>query len=364
MKKKWIGIALVSTLLLSGCSNAVPEGFEGTHSGAAENTGHEESADQEKESFPEAAESTGYEIPEDAELIAPGELQGISEEEIREMEELENMSVSDSLTVTFPLPEALEQAVDFSLYYAERESNEAFLEEFKSMFAYLMPEEELDEDYLYYYGANSQVEIDDEGNMISDLHLAKDWKNEIISGEEDVLFFLYDEGRGEESQEKKPVLLEFTSPACNDLFRFNKGKAAELGGWTGSMEICDSASLFPVVGEYAPESTESYMLLDQEMRICDAVAFYEDYINHLPTAAETPLKVKVTRVIVHQLDQTHYGYFFVTTLALHQIPFESMKFGETFRTIKECEYQFAFVNGQGFMSETEDVEYADGASRV
>ena len=64
------------------------------------------------------------------------------------------------------------------------------------------------------------------------------------------------------------------------------------------------------IATYAPDSKESYKLLDKEIPINEAVDFYEHYINGLPYPRDKNFKTVVISVEVYKVTDNVYGYYF------------------------------------------------------
>lgn len=279
------------------------------------------------------------------------------EEAIEVINRNPNMTADDSFEVG--ITPNIDKISSFVLHYAPRQSNKDFYDDFLSMYEYLFPDHELNNDYFLYYGKNSYVEFDDDGNMTSDLKKANDNYADIISNEEDVLYFLYDESWYGADHTKNQVCAEFTSPICNDLSRFNKGRTAQISQTDISLESFNPKYYFESVGKYSPDSSASFMLADKEVPINEAVDYFESYINNLPYPEDPILDMCVVSVDVLKLNDDIYGYCFTTTKRYGGIPFDSMESGTAYSDFKN----YSFVLGQGFMVESNDVDYVYGIYR-
>ncbi len=280
-----------------------------------------------------------------------------TEDASKMINEQSNFSASEDFVVE--IPKNIDELSDFVLSFSPRQSNEDFYNDFIDTCTYLFPNHTLDNNYLMYYGENSDIEYDDDGNIIQDLNKVKDRYNDIISDNEDVLYFLYDESWNGENGIETPCLAEFTSPICNDLSRFNKGIIASFVDEPVFLESFEPKNYFPCVGTYSPNSTESFKLLDKEMPINEATNFFEDYINILPNAGKLPINMCVVSVDVLQIDDDTYGYSFTTTKNYNNIPFDYIVSGKMYSSFDE----YDFVIGQGTMIKSDDVDSAYGIYR-
>ena len=272
----------------------------------------------------------------------------------------EQPNLTAARDLVLDIPQDIESISEFTLQYSARQPNKDFYEDFLAMFSYLFPDREVDDEYLLYYGKNSRVEFDDDGNLIQDLNKVKDKYNDIIDGREDVLYFLYDESWYDTLPCKNPVCAEFTSPICNDLSRFNKGKTVALLGNESGLEAFSPYYHCSIIDEYPPDSTESYPLLDKEIPICEAVSFFESYINNLPfPKEEAAFDMRVEEVDVMEVDKDIYGYGFITTKVYNNIPFDYTRASASLGDSLE----YDLVVGEGFMVESDDVDIVYGIYR-
>ena len=63
----------------------------------------------------------------------------------------------------------------------DRESNKDFYNSFIETMQFLFPSHKINNQFLYYYGNNSYYEVDDNGNVVNDLHKVNDYYNKIIN---------------------------------------------------------------------------------------------------------------------------------------------------------------------------------------
>ncbi len=265
--------------------------------------------------------------------------------------DIPNWTVAEDLVIS--VPEGLESLSDFTLKYASRQSNKDFYEDFVAAFEYLFPDHTLGEEYLRYYGENSRPVMSAEGELLEDLHLVRDYYDEIMADEEDVLYFFYNEN-GE-------LFAEFTSPIGNDLSNFNKGEAAKRTGRTFRLlEVFDAGNYFETLGEYSPDSEDSFKLLDGEMSIKDAVRLFEEYIANIPGGEDAKMKLKVINVSVLDLLNGCYGYRFETTASYNGILFDYFPLGVSYQDSGMRK----FISGDGVMVKTDDVDSVYGIYRM
>lgn len=154
--------------------------------------------------------------------------------------------------------------------------------------------------------------------------------------------------------------MEFTSPLCNDLSRFNRGKAAQLSTIEIPLESFDPNYYFEFIGRYTPDSMESFNLADKEVTIKNAVDFFETYINNLPYPENSLLDMCVVSVDVMKINDNTYGYSFMTTKKYDGIPFDSIQSGTVYSQFDD----YSFVIGQGFMVESNNVDSVYGIYRA
>lgn len=266
-------------------------------------------------------------------------------------------------------PKSISHFSSFTYGWQPRQDNAEFYEDFCTMFAYLFPDETMYEDALFYVGKNSDVQYDDNGELINDVKTVAEEYDRIMSGEENVLYYLYsphfDSDRP--SQAENNIFMEFTSPVCSDLSSFNKGVLADYYYQSKGeendvfLETLSPAYFYPEeVCVLPPDSEEAYTLLDGvSISVADAVAFFEDYINNLPLPETPKTNVKVAEVAVLQCSEDVYCYFFITSKAMDGIPFDwddgSNRYNDTL--------EYVFDLGKASMAVSNDVDQAYGLWR-
>lgn len=239
-----------------------------------------------------------------------------------------------------------------------------YYDDFMVLFQYLFPNHKINEEYWFYFGGSSKIEYDDEGNKIQDYNKVKDYYNEIISGSEGRVGFLYDETWYRDLTEwNDPVCLEIGNPMGYGYTTISKGKTVALNDlkildiFTGftrypCLEVFDPADDMQKIASYSPESDQSYKLADKEMPINEAVAFFEEYVNSLPFPKEKNCRTVVRSVDVFNVTKDVYGYYFNTNKEYLGVQFDYMKDG----TVHSGYDNYSPTIGSGFMVESDDVD--------
>lgn len=261
--------------------------------------------------------------------------------------------------------------IEYKVNYKADTSMKEYDSEFREMFHALFPDHELDENYLFSCGGSSKLKYDDNtGDLLQDYRKVKDIKDDIFSGKEGNVYYLYDEtwNRGVEQWEPY-VCLELGNPLGYGYAVFNKGKTVSLNGSKvyndmlkkeayPTLESYDPADYLEYVATYSPESKEKYQLADIEIAICDAVKFFEEYINNLPCPKDKNAKTVVLNVDVYRVNDTIYGYNMLTTKQYNGVLFDHMRAGD---------YQgysgfddYSSLLGNAFMVESNDVDIVYG----
>ncbi len=257
-----------------------------------------------------------------------------TKEEVKEMiEQNSNLKVSDDFFYTL-VPKTIDHVSEFVTGTSYQLQPKEELEEFKTVFKYLFPNHELDENCLYYFNNYEDVDktlaVDDGYFPLSN----KEVYDTYMSGgyvHDGLTFMVYKEDYAEREES---VSLYYRSPFGNDYCAFNKGVlekySAQKNGETtyfASSNICafitNHATEF--VGSFPPDSEEKFKMLDdKEISIKEAVKFFEDYIVSIPTAAEhSGFGIHVNEVYVYQISETddHCVFQFITSRSFDNIPF-------------------------------------------
>lgn len=285
------------------------------------------------------------------------EIQNACQVNIASLSKYDNLNISNGIEID--IPNSISEISSFSIKYMDRESNKDFYNSFIETMQFLFPSHKINNQFLYYYGNNSYYEVDDNGNVVNDLHKVNDYYNKIINDEEDVLYFLYDETWESNKCISNPICAEFTSPICNDLSKFCKGNILNYTEDTIGLESIQIKTLFPIISKENKNSEEYIKLSDKEISINEAVSVYEDYINSIPCKGNENFKMMVCNVDVLKLDSNTNGLFFNTTVSYNGIPFDYTESGVFRRGMDD----YNFIIGEGFMLESSDIDYAYGIYR-
>lgn len=197
-----------------------------------------------------------------------------------------NLKCSDNLYINIPESATLYEFTTYGTHVSDFDySAEQYKSDFYELFNYFIPNHEIDESCLTY-----TKYLSDSGEYETGLVSETDSLPDIIS-------FTYDEAPEEAQDWTNPVYVDLAAEIGNGYARINKGEAVYLAGKTrydtqsGTLKSSDTYNTlsdfdptlyFPTVALYTPKSEESYALLDGEIKICDAVNFFEEYINNAP----------------------------------------------------------------------------------
>ncbi len=286
-----------------------------------------------------------------------------TEDEIRNaINECDNLSAAGTLYINAP---ENAKVYDFTSFFVTDYSGKSAytpqmrIEDFRRMFAYLLPERELLEDCFTY----QWIEGIEDSNSLPENPEVEEGLVKDFAKTDGLISVLYDE---RDKVEDSPVII---IPAYNigaGYLELNKGR---LGGYVQANELLKEPldartynldKYFPVVGKYSPTSEKSFKLLDKEVKICDAVRFYEDYINDMPIAQnlEKNILTKVQSVTVLQIGEI-YGYYFET-----QMQFRGVNYDVRYTGNIASDYGISNLHGQsgiGFMFESDSVDIVEGA---
>jgi len=269
------------------------------------------------------------------------------------------------------------------------------LKNFKQLFSYLFPNAPFDEDAVYFVGdryitmrtdwdedytkwlnwQNEQMQKGEWDELTPDFaetHPFPDppdynsFRDELLSGKESVQYFYYDYYRSELKDSRKPLFLEVSSPVGSDLFRFNRASFIQ-NNFSGELPFLETLTpdLFSeFVDSFPPDSNETFSLADGNCAICDAVDFFEEYINNIPLQQDSTFDITVMKVNVLKDRQDNYLYWFVCTPQYQGIPFD-------YRDISAHSQQ-GITRGEtgitsiisGCMIESDSIEYLDGLLRI
>lgn len=360
MKCKYL--LLICTLLLCGCTNDT-DSFDNSQMSVSQGTEESSTAGESSTTGGDAVQSPTYPQRE----MVPNEIVYYTADEAKEIIQ-SNTRFSIAEDFRCSAPKSISHFSSFTIGYHPRQDNASFYEDFRTMFAYLFPDETMYEDCLFYGGKNSRVEYDENDKLINTCKTVAEEYDRIMSGEEDVVYYFYSPhfDPDQTSEAENNIFMEFASPICSDLSNFNKGVLAEYYCKSKGKEndffletynpyyFCSKVCTLP------PDSEEAYTLLDGvSMSVADAVAFFENYINHLPLPEKPSLNIKVLWVDVLQCDTDTYCYYFKTTKAMDDIPFDWDP-DATYYGGLDYTYEFS----SGAMVVSDDVEQVYGVHRA
>lgn len=237
----------------------------------------------------------------------------------------------------------------------------AAYDEFLGLFASLFPGHTFHEDALLFYHQEEE-----------NYRKVFDFEDEIMSGKLGRVNLFYDETYLPEASKEwgNQVFLYTGYPAGYGATDVNKGKTASvvkpvIVDESNNVERClhlssfDPLDVLECVGGYTPDSTEKVKLLDGEIAINEAVAFYEDYVNNrIPYPAESNCRTAVWWVEVYRISEDVCGIAFLTTTELQNVPYDYLKNGTAHSGTTDSP-----IVGEGFMIETTDVDFISGFFR-
>ncbi len=356
-------VLLLFSICLNGCANKADE-QHGTAAGTGETAVSSEagiSSEAEVSSEPEESEKPAE--PTEPVKGEPVEILPLDEQEVKDvLNGFVNFKASDSIYINVPERTSV---YDYTFITPDIEGEDIkfYDKAYREMFAYLFPGHEINEEYLLYSGGSSALGYDEEGNF-RDYNKVRDWYDEIISGKEGRLHFIYDETWYRDMTEwKNPVCLELPNPMGYGYAVWNKGKTVEITNamiYNEELKTETYRRLYSYepedeleyIGTYRPESTVSFPLLDKEVPICEAVYFFEQYINSLPYPKESNVETCVVEVDVLKVNEDTYGYYFMTTKSYEEVPFDHMRSGT-----QQMSYDdYIAAGGYAFMVESSDVD--------
>ncbi len=222
-------------------------------------------------------------------------------------------------------PKTIDHLCEFTYGTSYQLEPEKELEEFKRIFKYLFPSHELDENCLYAYAVVKDENSEEQDLFKTHFHSLKNSDNldaylDGTLGDPDLMrHLMYTE---EQFPREDSVSLFYRSPFGNDYCVFNKGVCNRFTANQNGEDkyyayeqfrLNDSDFGFEFVGSYPPDSEETFMLLDKEISIKDAVLFFENYVASIPVSEEPIFGIHVNNVDVYQLDEEHYGFEFINS---------------------------------------------------
>ncbi len=221
---------------------------------------------------------------------------------------------------------------------------EQYQKDFNTLFKYFFPDREINMDYLKYSKYRGyEAEI----GMIMEEGYVKD-----TNPLPDQLSFTYDEMPGVASGLESPVYMHHNILIGGGGLELHKGELEKLRGSTSWSGVIGTT-----IGTYPPKSEKSFKLLDGEMKICDAVKFFEDYVNNAPITTELPrnMATRVYDVSVKKIDTNSYAYYLRTVPEFQGVIFEQAVYG----SVTHYDYDYTPATGGAFMIRCNDVDYID-----
>lgn len=347
--KRFLGTLVVSAsfmTLLSGCDG------NQTHISESKSTSFEESSSESNTIF---ADFVG-DYPEN-----PISLLTLSKNEIQKAINAQpNMKCSDKLYINIPESASV---YEFSTYGVHVEQfnypAEQYMKDFEKFFKYFYPNRKINMEYLKYSKYLGENEGYEEGFVKDKEHLP------------DNISFEYDEMPTETAEWNSPVYIDLRAEIGSGGVTVNKGEAAFLVGKNtydymknelvptdvyNRLTSFDPKIYFEQVGTYSPQSEKSFKLADGEMKICDAVKFFENYINNAPisTGLQRNMRTSVYNVIVLKINENTYGYCFATRGQFQGVNYEPVVYGSM------SAYSYDPIGGEALMIRSDDVDYIRG----
>ena len=219
------------------------------------------------------------------------------------------------------VPESVSRVSQFTRYYpAMSPAYDAYVQ-FASLWKALFPDAPMNERNLFWHGKNSGWEQDETGEDRIDgfKNVQESLGMMCAQAPGDVWYMFYSphfQASQPDDTDEPNRFLELQNAPGIGLANFNKGVlSAFISGQNGQRDtrfletFVSAESYLPrdlntgrILGSYTqkryrPTDTETVTLTDgKEIRICDAVRFFEDYLNTLPAAAAPGCDIAVTEV--------------------------------------------------------------------
>ncbi len=235
----------------------------------------------------------------------------------------DNFKVSEDLYINAPEKAKVYEFRSFSDndYVGREYTPQMAIEDFRNAYSYFFPDSELNEDYFSYTWTepleNLKSYKDLPENPEVESGLVKDF-----SQTEGIISLRYNEGDDEE------IPVNMSSTPNISSFSVCHGKIFEYTYenklvYERMSPVAPLEQYFRVAGTYSPTSEQSFKLLDKETRICDAVRFFEEYINNAPIgkSVEKNMITKVYSVKVLEIGDI-YGFYFDLQKQLKDVNFE------------------------------------------
>ncbi len=286
----------------------------------------------------------------------------LSKDEIRQQINAQpNLKCSENLYINIPESASVYKFSTYGVHVPQFDyPAERYRKDFEALFKYLFPDREINVDHLKY---SKYMGYDyEKGDYITDEGYVKD-KEALPDG----VGFIYNEMPERTENWSYPVYIELANEIGCGSGIVNKGESAYLAGktvyddmedkWVSSdtfntLYEFEPRFFFESVGKYSPQSEKSFPLLDGEMKICDAVDFFENYINNAPisTGLQRNMRTRVYNVEVLRVNDT-YGYYFTTQPQFQGVNFEPVVYGSM------SSYGYNPMGGEAFMIRCGDVDY-------
>ena len=290
----------------------------------------------------------------------------VSRQEVEQaLKSCNNMTVGKDLTIR--VPSSVKAVYKYTADYSDDMNMKEYEKAFMDLHQYLCPKHTLKDEDLYYIGGSSELKLDDNtGAITQNYKKVKDMRGELYAGQEGSVSYFYDETWNKTvTHWDQPIALQFGNPIGFGYATVNKGKTVKISDYKFYDEDLqmkrypDADSYEPTdnlkyVTSYSPDSNVKYRLLDGEMSICDAVDFFEQYVNNMPMPYGSNVRTVVTGVDVYQVTKDVYGYQMLTTKEYEGVCFDRTREGQ------EQGYQdyddYSPLMGSGFMLECGDVD--------
>lgn len=389
MKK--IILLLVLCSLMTGCSNLKGESSE-TSSQISEssveenidniasndNTGSNSQTSESsvEESIDNTESSDPVELPKIDEIETPKPITPIEFDNEREDHTVEeaaeilgkydNFNITDGFTAS--VPKHIEHMDEFTernlcLKAKEEMTPEEKYIDFVGAYKYLFSNRELHEDSLFYVGDfDENADINDPFNGIKPFYENIDSYANGSIAKDSLGYFWYNDAFNsnfEPNDGEIPVSLTVGSPFGTNLCYFNRSVSQHWAGKSEGSEFYLPSVDFSCIARYSPDSDKVYKLLDKEISVKDAVIFFENYINSMPSFYPVTLNIHVNKVEVYRLDNEHYGYYFYISNIYDRIPYDYSAEG-----VSTVSGDLLGYGGGAFMVKSDEVDSAFGINRT
>ncbi len=305
--KKFLTAVLLSAMILSlaGCES--------------ENVSQDNSSDD------VSGEVMGFKTEYEDEIYIPDDFNATNHENPREdysteevvkiIEENSDFKLSDNFTAH--VPKSLGHVSTFYTGIPPFPSGEDVLKDFHAFFEYAYPNAEFDESYL-------KIDLKDmrTGEFVRNAALS-DCYDEIMSNTLQPFVFFYDQRTAGEGYER--LYLFYQPPTGVGSTQIRRGVYDKVGEELGVISKSTDEYFPPktvFIGEYSPDSEESFPLLDGEISIKDASAVVTDFINNMPSIAQIYFDMCARSVSVYKMTDDLYYYEVYVSDIYDNIPFD------------------------------------------